>query len=174
MSLAPLLHASPLIQLHALPAIASLLLGALQLWRTKGDRLHRALGRVWVGLMAIVALSSFFIWTIRVWGPFSPIHLLSLFVMAMLWRGVTMARRGNIGAHRRIMQGTYMFGLVITGLLTFIPGRTMYFVAFGPEGATPLKLAIFAALVAAAAAAVLYAARGAKGANARPKLSSGV
>ncbi|AZO53695.1 MULTISPECIES: DUF2306 domain-containing protein [unclassified Mesorhizobium] len=162
MSLEPLLHASPLIKLHALAAMASLLLGAVQLWRTKGDRLHRALGRVWVSLMAVVALSSFFIWTIRLWGPFSPIHLLSLFVLIMLWRGVGLARRGNIAAHRRIMQGTYIFGLVITGLLTFIPGRTMYFVAFGPQGATPLKLAAFAALVVAAAAAGLYAARGAK------------
>ncbi|RWE32869.1 MAG: DUF2306 domain-containing protein [Mesorhizobium sp.] len=162
MSLEPLLHAPLLIKLHALAAMASLLLGAVQLWRTKGDRLHRALGRVWVSLMAVVALSSFFIWTIRLWGPFSPIHLLSLFVLIMLWRGVGLARRGNIAAHRRIMQGTYIFGLVITGLLTFIPGRTMYFVAFGPQGATPLKLAAFAALVVAAAAAGLYAARGAK------------
>ncbi|MGX7873880.1 hypothetical protein ACVDG5_015005 [Mesorhizobium sp. ORM6] len=60
------------------------------------------------------------------------------------------------------MQGTYIFGLVITGLLTFIPGRTMYAVAFGPQGATPQKLAIFAALVVAVAAAGLYATRSAK------------
>ncbi|TPM28235.1 DUF2306 domain-containing protein [Mesorhizobium sp. B2-3-4] len=162
MSLDPLFHASPLIQVHALAAIAALLLGAVQLWRTKGDRLHRALGRVWVGLMAVVALSSFFIWTIRLWGPFSPIHLLSLLVLAGLWRGMRMARRGNIAAHRRIMQSTYMIGLVITGLLTFIPGRTMYAVAFGPQGATPLKLTVFAVLVVAAAAAGLYAARSAR------------
>lgn len=162
MSLSPLLHASPVIQLHALIAIAALLLGALQLWRTKGDPLHRALGRVWVALMATVAASGLFIWTIRLWGPFSPIHLLSIFVLVMLWRGVHAARAGNIGAHRRIMQGTYLFGLVITGLLTFIPGRTMYFVAFGPQGATPLKLAVFAAIVVAAVEAALYAVRGAR------------
>ena len=60
------------------------------------------------------------------------------------------------------MQGTYIFGLIITGLLTFIPGRTMYAVAFGPQGATPQKLAIFAALVILAAAAGLYASRSAR------------
>ncbi|MBZ9799284.1 DUF2306 domain-containing protein [Mesorhizobium sp. ES1-4] len=95
MSLAPLFHASLLIQLHALAAIASILLGAVQLWRTKGDRLHQALGRVWVGLMALVALSSFFIWTIRLWGPFSPIHLLSVFaalVVAAAAAGLYAAR----------------------------------------------------------------------------------
>ncbi|WP_027052259.1 DUF2306 domain-containing protein [Mesorhizobium erdmanii] len=168
MSLSPLLHASPVIQLHALIAIAALLLGAVQLWRRKGDRLHRALGRVWAVLMATVAGSGLFIWTIRLWGPFSPIHLLSLLVLVMLWRGVRAARGGNIAAHRRIMQGTYIFGMIITGLLTFIPGRTMYFVAFGPQGATPQKLMVFAALVAVAAAAGLYAARRAKPAAIRP------
>ncbi|MGX7873879.1 DUF2306 domain-containing protein [Mesorhizobium sp. ORM6] len=84
----PLFNAPPVIQIHALVAIVALLLGAMQLWRTKGDPLHRALGRVWVALMATVAGSGLFIWTIRLWGPFSPIHLLSLFVLAMLWRGV--------------------------------------------------------------------------------------
>ncbi|WP_250889079.1 DUF2306 domain-containing protein [Mesorhizobium sp. dw_380] len=68
MSLSPLLHASPVIQLHAVIAVAALLLGAAQLWRSKGDRLHRALGRAWVALMATVAVSGLFIWTIRLWG----------------------------------------------------------------------------------------------------------
>lgn len=39
MSLSPLLHAWPVIQIHALIAIAALLLGAVQLFRTKGGRL---------------------------------------------------------------------------------------------------------------------------------------
>jgi hypothetical protein len=38
----------------------------------------------------------------------------------------------------------------------------MYAVAFGPQGATPGKLMVFAALVVAAAATGLYAARGAR------------
>ena len=97
MSLSPLFHASPVIQLHALIAIAALLLGAVQLWRTKGDRLHRALGRVWVALMATVAGSGLFIWTIRLWGRFSPIHRLSLLVLVMLWRGVRAAVPGGHG-----------------------------------------------------------------------------
>ena len=103
--------------------------------------------------MAIVAGSGFFIWTIRTWGLFSPIHLLSVFVLVMLWRGVQAARRGDIQRHMRTMQGTYFFGLIITGLLTFIPGRTMYFVAFGQDGATPAKLAVFALVVGAASGA---------------------
>lgn len=151
MDLAPLLTASPVIQAHVAAALLALLLGALQLFRRKGGPRHRLLGRVWVALMAIVALSSFFIWTIRLWGPFSPIHLISLFTLFMLWRGVAFARRHNIATHRRIMQATYVLALVVTGFFTFLPGRIMYHVAFGPTGATPGKLALFGASAVLAA-----------------------
>ena len=153
MTLDPLLHASPVIQIHAAAAILALVLGGVVLFRRKGDRPHRFSGRLWVGLMAVVALSSFFIWTIRLWGPFSPIHLLSILTLVLLWRGVGYARRHNIRLHRRVMQATYLLGLVITGLFTFYPGRIMYRVAFGPEGATPEKLVVFALLVALASLA---------------------
>jgi uncharacterized membrane protein len=139
----PLLHASPVIQIHVACAVLALIVGAVVLFRRKGDGRHRALGKVWVTLMAIVALSSFFIWTIRLWGPFSPIHLLSILTLFLLWRAVTYARRRQIVMHRRIMQSTYLLALVVTGLFTFYPGRIMYRVAFGPDGATPGKLAIF-------------------------------
>jgi hypothetical protein len=69
----------------------------------------------------------------------------------MLWRGVTAARRHEIGKHQKTMEYTYFLGLVVTGLLTFIPGRRMYFVAFGPAGATPGKLAVFAVIIFAIA-----------------------
>ncbi|MDR3470324.1 MAG: DUF2306 domain-containing protein [Devosia sp.] len=153
MTLDPLFHASPVIQIHAACAVLALLLGAVQFFRKKGDPIHRAIGRTWVGLMAIVALSGFFIWTIRLLYVFSPIHLLSIFVLVMLWRGVQAARRGDIDKHLQTMRGTYIFGLIVTGLLTLIPGRTMYFVVFGPAGATPAKLAVFGlALVVVAGA----------------------
>jgi uncharacterized membrane protein len=154
MSLEPLLSASPLIQMHALAAFLALLIGAVQLFRKKGDAPHRRLGTLWVALMAIVALSSFFIWTIRLWGLFSPIHLISIFTLVMLWRGVRFARAHNIRMHQRTMQFTYLLALVVTGLFTFLPGRIMNRVAFGPEGATPEKLEIFAGVVVVVAAAV--------------------
>jgi len=166
MTLDPILHASPIIQLHAAAAIVALLIGGTVLFRRKGDGPHRALGKTWVGLMAVVALSSLFIWQIRMFGLFSPIHLLSLLTLFLLWRGVTLARQHRIGLHRRVMQGTYLLGLVITGLFTFFPGRIMYQVAFGPEGATPAKWAIFVAavlvtaLLAGAAAYVRYTGMG--------------
>jgi len=151
MSLEPLLHASPVIQIHAVVAFVALLLGAVQLSRRKGDWLHRMLGRTWVGLMAMVALSSFFIWTIRMVWLFSPIHLISIFTLVMLWLGFRAARRGDIKRHMRLMEYMYFLALVVTGLLTFLPGRIMYQVAFRPGGPTPAKLEIFGGIVVVAA-----------------------
>ena len=153
MTLTPLLEAPTIIVVHAVSAVMALLLGAVQLFRKKGDPVHRFIGASWVALMLMVSLSSFLIWTIRVWWLFSPIHLISIFTLVMLWRGIGFARRGNIKAHSRTMEYLYFLALVVTGLLTFIPGRAMYFVAFGTEGATPMKLVVFGVLIVLIAAA---------------------
>jgi uncharacterized membrane protein len=155
MSLEPLLSAPPVIQVHALFAFMALLIGAVQLTRKKGDWLHRVMGKTWVVFMAVVAGSSFFIWTIRVVWLFSPIHLISIFTLVMLWVGVRAAQRGDIKRRMRTMEYLYFLALVVTGLLTFIPGRIMYKVAFGPEGATPAKLMMFSGIVLVAAAIAL-------------------
>ena len=159
MNFEPLLHASPIIQIHVAAAVLALAIGYVVLFRRKGDARHRALGKTWVVLMTIVAVSSFFIWTIRLWGPFSPIHLLSVLTLFLLWRAVGYARRHQIVMHRRMMQCTYIAALIITGLFTFYPGRIMYRVAFGPDGPTPGKLAVFALILALIAAGALTALR---------------
>lgn len=131
MTLAPLLAASPVIQVHAYFALAAIGLGGAQLLAAKGTGPHRALGWVWAALMIGVAGTSLFIHTIRVWGPFSPIHLLSLFALATVPLAVALARRGDIPGHRRAMTLLFVFALVITGLFTLWPGRIMHAVVFG-------------------------------------------
>ncbi len=131
MTLHPLLQASPVIQVHAAAALAALVLGALQLGLRRGGRRHRLMGRLWVGLLAVVALSSFGISGLRQVGPFSWIHLLSVFTLAALVRAVLYARRGTIAAHRWTMIGLYLGALMITGLFTLLPGRIMGHVVFG-------------------------------------------
>ena len=84
MSLAPLLDAAPAIPLHAFTAMAAFALGVVQFAAPKGTLPHRTLGWIWVCLMATVAVSSFWIHQIRLVGPWSPIHLLSIFTLAML------------------------------------------------------------------------------------------
>ena len=88
MNHAPLTNAPLAIQLHAYAAIAAFVLGAVQLAGVKGTTRHRALGYTWAGLMLFVAVSSFWILDLRVWGPWSPIHLLSIFTLTMVPIGV--------------------------------------------------------------------------------------
>ncbi|MCJ2035169.1 DUF2306 domain-containing protein [Methylobacterium sp. J-068] len=130
MTLEPLLVTGPVIQAHALAAILGLGLGALQFALPKGTRAHRGLGRVWVGLLAFVALSSFGIHASRQVGPFSWIHGLSLVTLGALAAGIALARAGRIEAHRWTMIGLFIGGLVITGLFTLVPGRVMHRVLF--------------------------------------------
>jgi uncharacterized membrane protein len=132
MSLAPLLDAAPQIPLHAFAAMAAFVLGLVQFAAPKGTLPHRTIGWIWVVLMAGVAVSSFWIHQIRLLGPFSPIHLLSIFTLAMLPFGVWFAHRHRVADHRRVMVLMFSGALVIAGLFTLLPGRIMHTVVFGP------------------------------------------
>jgi uncharacterized membrane protein len=131
MSLAPLLDAAPAIPVHAFAAMAAFALGVVQLAAPKGTLPHRTIGWIWVGLMVAVAASSFWIHEIRLLGPWSPIHLLSIFTLIMLPIAVWRARQHRVADHRRIMTMTFVGALVIAGLFTFLPGRIMHAVVFG-------------------------------------------
>lgn len=130
MSLAPLLDAAPAIPLHAFAAMAAVVLGIVQLAAPKGTLPHRTLGWVWVALMAVVAISSFWIHQIRLFGPWSPIHLLSVFAAFMLVLGVFYARRHNVRGHSITMISVFAGALIVAGLFTFVPGRIMHAVVF--------------------------------------------
>jgi uncharacterized membrane protein len=130
-SLAPLLNAAPAIQLHAFAAMAAFVLGVVQLAAPKGTLPHRTVGWIWVVLMVIVATTSFWIHDLRMWGPWSAIHLLSIFTLVMLPLAVMHAQRHDVGNHRKSMIGIFSGALVIAGLFTFVPGRIMHAVVFG-------------------------------------------
>jgi uncharacterized membrane protein len=132
MSLAPLLNAAPAIPIHAFVAMAAFVLGIVQFTAPKGTLPHRTLGWIWVALMAVVAISSFWIHEIRLWGPWSPIHLLSIFTPIMLVLAVWYARRHNVRGHKITMISIFFGALVIAGIFTFVPGRLMHAAVFGP------------------------------------------
>ena len=125
------LAAPILIQLHAIAAIAALVLGAVQFLRPKGTGPHRLIGWFYVLAMAFVAGSSFFIHTICQAGGFSVIHLLSAVTLIALPRLVILARRHRIAAHRRLAIMLYVFALLLAGAFTLVPGRLMHDVVFG-------------------------------------------
>lgn len=131
MNFAPLLDAAPAIRIHAFAAMTAFALGVVQLSAPKGTLPHRALGWIWVTLMLVVSITAFFIHQIRLWGPWSPIHLLAIFTLVMLPVAVVAAHRHDVARHRRAMIGIFVGALVIAGIFTFAPGRIMHAVVFG-------------------------------------------
>ncbi len=131
MTLTPLADASLMIQIHTAFAVAAAALTLAIFSLRKGSRHHRIMGWMWVTMMATVAVSSFWISTIKLIGPFSPIHLLSIFVLLQLVGSVRAARSGRITDHKRYMQGMSIGALAITGALTLFPGRIMHAVVLG-------------------------------------------
>lgn len=122
------------IVIHLATVIPALPLGAYILWRRKGDRLHKFLGRIWALLMFTTAIVSFWIGRPNGSGLFgthlSFIHIFAIITIVSIPMGIWMARIGNIKEHYRSMQGPYI-GLLIAGLFAFIPGRIMGSLVFG-------------------------------------------
>jgi uncharacterized membrane protein len=131
MNITPLLTASLPIKLHAFAAMAAFILGIVQFAAPKGTLPHRTVGWIWVALMAVVALSSFFIHEINLWGQWSPIHLLSIMVLCLLPYAIWRARNHNVRGHAITMVSIFIGGLIIAGIFTFVPGRIMHGVLFG-------------------------------------------
>jgi uncharacterized membrane protein len=131
-TLSPLLETAPVVQVHAFAAMAAFALGMVQLAAPKGTLPHRAIGWTWVGLMAVIAGSSFWIHDLRMLGPFSAIHLLSIFTLVTLPPAVMHARRHRVAQHRSAMISIFVGALVIAGLFTLLPGRIIHAVVFGP------------------------------------------
>ncbi|TPM47238.1 DUF2306 domain-containing protein [Mesorhizobium sp. B2-2-3] len=137
MSLGPLLSARSPIPWHAFAAFAALAIGGAQLALPKGTLRHRAMGYLWAALMLAVAISSFWIQQIRLLGPFSPIHLLSILVLVTVPLAVWHARNHRVAKHRKAMIALYVFALVGAGVFTLLPGRVMHDVVFGVAQAGP-------------------------------------
>ena len=132
MTLAPLLQSGAAIELHAFAAMTAFVLGIVQFAAPKGTMPHRLIGSVWIVLMLAVAVSAFWIHKIRLWGPWSPIHLLAIFTLIMLPIAVWNAHRHRVQQHRIAMISIFVGALVIAGLFTLVPGRIMHAVVFGP------------------------------------------
>ena len=125
MTLAPLFEAPFIVQIHALSAIAALIIGPFAMYRRKRDRVHKTLGYFWVTLMVFVSVSSFWINDIRLIGPFSPIHALSLVTLYSLFKALRSAIKRDIEHHQTSMQFTYFMSLWGAGLFTLVPDRLM-------------------------------------------------
>jgi uncharacterized membrane protein len=117
--------APPAVQVHLAAALAALTIGTVLLLGVKGTTLHRTLGWTWVIAMAATAISSLFIRELN-HGAFSFIHLLAGWTLISLPMAVYAARRHKVAQHRQAMTGLFLGGLILAGLLAFLPGRLLW------------------------------------------------
>lgn len=125
MTLAPLLTAPLAVQVHvaaAMIAVATVI--PLAVYR-KGTTAHRWFGRIVMGGLVIVALTSFGIRELNP-GSFSWIHILSIIVLFNVVTAIRALWRRNIKAHMWIMGSTVFWGLGVAGAFTFMPYRLMW------------------------------------------------
>lgn len=125
MDFSPFLNLPTVIQVHAVCASIAVLLGPFVVLRTRRDRFHKAAGYVWVLAMFSVAGSALFIpsFGFAFIGHFGPIHLFVVLTLTSLWKGMAAIFRGDLTAHRAWMSGLYWNGLLIAGLVNFLPDR---------------------------------------------------
>lgn len=128
-SIEPLAAAALAVQVHVVAAIGTFFIGLGLLLAPKGFRWHKTFGWIWVGAMAVTAVSSFFITGIM-GDMYSPIHALSAWTLIGLPFGIFAIRRWNIRRHRQTMTGMFIGGMAIAGLFTFLPGRLMWHMFF--------------------------------------------
>lgn len=115
-----MIAASLPIQIHAIIALLLIPLTLTIFLIRRGSQLHKCLGWLWVGGMGIVALSSFAISEIRLIGPFSPIHLLSVVSLGSLVWAIISIRRHNVARHRKVMLGLTYGALITAGMFTLL------------------------------------------------------
>lgn len=121
---------NPAILLHVACVVPAVPLGAWLMLDRKGTPRHKLLGKVWVALMLLTAITALFIHQINP-GSFSPVHLFVPLTFHGAWSTVATARRGDIAAHKKALLRFYLGALLIPGIFAFMPGRLMGTWLFG-------------------------------------------
>ena len=120
----------PFVWAHIVTIGVALVLTPLMLLRRRGDRLHRRLGWIWVGAMALTALFSFGIRGLN-GNAFSFIHILSAWTLIQVPLIVWTARNHKHRAHRSAVRAMVAGALLIAGFFTFPFDRLLGHWLFG-------------------------------------------
>lgn len=116
-------HVPAIVWLHLVTIGTALALTPLLMLRRRGDRWHRRLGWAWSVAMFSTAVISIGIRSDD--GRLSFIHLFSLLTIVSVPLLVFAARAHKVEKHRSSVRGLIIGALLIAGVLTFIPGRTL-------------------------------------------------
>ena len=116
------------IQIHLFTVIPAILLGIVNLSMKKGTSIHKLIGSIWVLLMLVAAIVSFWI---RSEGGYSWIHILSVITITNVILGFIAIKRGNLKMHIGCISGAFMGALVAGMFAVVYPGRFIYTQIFG-------------------------------------------
>jgi uncharacterized membrane protein len=118
------------IKIHLATVLAALVVATFQMVGPKGTTVHRVTGWTLSVLFVITAVAALFIRNPQ-GGLFNPFQLFSVWTLIAVPWAVLAARAHNVRRHASIMMGFYFGGMILAGLLTFLPGRLMWRVFFG-------------------------------------------
>jgi uncharacterized membrane protein len=125
---------TPAIIVHFMIATFALAMGMLIFANRKGTPGHKLMGKLWVTMIAAVALSSFFIHTLnrseQFWG-LSWMHLFSVYTLSQIGLAIWHIRHGRGHQHGRAMKRAYITGLAISIFFTLLPSGLLHKLVFG-------------------------------------------
>jgi len=117
------------IVIHVTTVLPCVPLGAYLLLTRKGTKLHKQLGKIWVGLMVTTATAAIFI---KSGGSFSFIHIFVPMTYIASYKIIATARRGDMKGHRYEVVTLFLGALMIPGIFSFaLSGRLMNVWLFG-------------------------------------------
>ena len=116
--------------IHLATVLPALPIGLYLFATRKGGTRHRWLGRLWMALMAITAIAALFIRHLND-GAFSFVHLASVVTLVGIPLAIRAAQQGRIADHRANLVNMFIGALLVSGLLSFLPGRIMWLWMFG-------------------------------------------
>jgi uncharacterized membrane protein len=128
--LALIARAPLVLQLHLLTVLFGFAIGTIQMIAPKGTVPHRVLGWTFAVFMLFTAIDALFIKDGPTWR-ITPIQIFSVIVLVTLPLAISSARRHKVDAHARSMTGLYFGGLILAGIIAFMPGRLMWRMFFG-------------------------------------------
>ena len=108
---------------HVATVIPCVPLGLFLLLAPKGTPMHKQLGKLWVAMMVITALSTLFI---HEGMRMSWIHIFVPITLRAAYLIIAKARRGDIVGHRKEIVGLFLGALMLPGIAAFVlDGRLM-------------------------------------------------
>ena len=119
---------------HLASILPAFLIGTYLIVSSKGTPKHRLMGKVYMLLMILTALTTLFMPAqigSTILNHFGFIHLFSLSVFFTVPGAYIAALNGNIRTHKHNMLGLYAGGILIAGSFALMPGRFMYSWLYG-------------------------------------------